>query len=148
MTRLSAGSEIDGYCTKCRMDLTHRIVAMAGDRVARVECLTCRTQHNHHRPKSAEPDRAPRVRRIADPKTAARTSTQSPVGQRLHWEKLIAGHMPSEFTPYTPAGTYRVAQLVKHAKFGDGAVTEVPAPTKVLVLFADGPKLLAQAPAS
>ena len=130
------------------MDLMHRIVAMADGKPARAECLTCRSQHNYYRPKSAEELRAPRVagvKRVENPKTTPRTSTQSAVGQRTHWERSIAGRAASEFAPYAIAATYVVGQLVRHARFGDGIVTEVNAAQKMTVLFADGPKLLAQA---
>jgi hypothetical protein len=127
------------------MDLMHRIVAMADGKPARAECLTCHSQHNYYRPRSAEEPRAPRatgVKRVGNPKTTPRTSTQSAVGQRAHWERSIAGRTPGEFVAYSIAASYAVGQLVRHAKFGDGVVT---APQKITALFADGPKLLAQA---
>ena len=44
---LTAGSEIDAWCTKCRMDLLHRIVAMVRGRPKRVICMTCNSEHNY-----------------------------------------------------------------------------------------------------
>lgn len=142
---LGAGSEIDAYCTKCRMDLNHRIVAMAEGKPVRTECLTCHSQHNYYRPKSAAPEKAPRVARVKDLSTRARTSTKSEVGQRLHWEKAIAGRTPSEFAAYNVSASFVVGQLIRHVKFGDGVVTEVNDARKVTILFSEGPKLLAQA---
>src|SRR5262245_60609736 len=46
------GGEIDSYCTKCRLDLTHRIIAMVGDVVKKVECKTCGSHHLYRKPKS------------------------------------------------------------------------------------------------
>lgn len=158
--------EVDAYCTKCKMDLNHRVVARAAvskadlDRVAperraatrasapieRVECLTCHTQHNYYRPKSAPAERAAKVKRVAGPKTTApSTSTKTAVGQRLFWEKAIAGRTANEFTTYAPASQFVLGQLVRHAKFGEGVVMEVNDAHKVTILFADGVKLLAQA---
>ena len=51
MKKLTAGSEIDAWCTKCRMDLGHRIVAMVKDQPKRVVCQTCGSQHNYRAPK-------------------------------------------------------------------------------------------------
>lgn len=48
--KLSAGDIIDARCTKCRAVTNHRIVAMVGDRVVRVECNTCHGVHNYHPP--------------------------------------------------------------------------------------------------
>ncbi len=148
---LTAGSEIDGYCTKCKLDLNHRIVAIADAKPARAECLTCHTQHNYYKPKSAKAakapkaEKAPRVKRVKDLKSTSRTSTKTLVGQRLHWEKCTAGRSPNEFVTYSLAGIFDVGQLVSHKKFGDGVVTEINDVRKVTVLFGEGPKLLAQA---
>jgi hypothetical protein len=49
---LSAGSEIDAYCTKCRLDLGHTIIAMVGHTVPKVICNTCGSQHKYYPPKS------------------------------------------------------------------------------------------------
>src|SRR3954447_6599005 len=47
------GDEVDSYCTKCRMDLMHRIIAMHNGKIIRVECRTCNGHHNYRKPKSA-----------------------------------------------------------------------------------------------
>ena len=53
MKPLTAASEIDSWCTKCRMDLGHRIVAMVGGAPKRDVCLTCGSEHNYRAPRSA-----------------------------------------------------------------------------------------------
>ena len=51
------------YCTSCKMDLNHIIVAMKGDRIAKVQCLTCKKEHNFRAPKGAtEPPKKKRTR--------------------------------------------------------------------------------------
>ena len=52
MKSLTAGSEIDAWCTKCRMDLMHRIVAMVQSAPKRVICLTCNSEHNYRAPRT------------------------------------------------------------------------------------------------
>ena len=47
------GGEIDAYCTKCRLDLTHRIIAMVEGAVKKVECKTCGSHHLYRRPARA-----------------------------------------------------------------------------------------------
>ena len=42
---LRAGGEVDSYCTKCRMVLNHRIIAMVGTIPRKVECSTCNSHH-------------------------------------------------------------------------------------------------------
>ena len=52
MKSLTAGAEIDAWCTKCRMDLMHRIVAMVQSAPKRVICLTCNSEHNYRAPRT------------------------------------------------------------------------------------------------
>ena len=42
---LRAGQEVDAYCTKCKLELLHRIVAVANDKPVKVECRTCYQVH-------------------------------------------------------------------------------------------------------
>lgn len=142
---LTAGTEIDGYCTKCKLDLNHRIVAMAEGKPARAECLTCHTQHNYYKPKTAAAAKTPKVKRVRDPKATPRTTAKTVLGLRLHWEKTIQGRNARDFTPYAIATAFSLGELVSHTKFGEGFVTEITDVRKVTVLFEGGSKLLAQA---
>ena len=51
-TKLKVSGEVDSYCTKCKLDLAHRIIAMVGDQPKKVECRTCGSHHLYRRPKS------------------------------------------------------------------------------------------------
>src|SRR6478672_10914495 len=61
------GTEVDSWCTKCRMDLLHRIIAVHNGKIIRVECRTCGGHHNYRRPHSAGPE----------PRTGSTTRTTS-----------------------------------------------------------------------
>ena len=66
------GGEIDAYCTKCKLDLGHRIIAMVGDAVKKVECKTCNSHHLYRRPKSERDAAHARLaKRAEDRKTAS-----------------------------------------------------------------------------
>ena len=144
---LSAGSEIDSWCTKCRMDLGHRIIAMVHGRPKRVICQTCGSQHNYRAPAS---ETKAVVRRNAAPKpagSAAQRVTQKAQAeaQRVHdWESRIAGQAMDAFTRYTIDKSYARGELVIHKKFGEGYVVDVLEAGKVSVMFRDGPRTLAQ----
>src|SRR5437868_11549887 len=76
------GTEVDSYCTKCRMDLLHRIIAVHNGRIIRVECRTCGGHHNYRRPKSAPAPQA----KANGPRPATqerqRTSSVVPSGRK------------------------------------------------------------------
>jgi hypothetical protein len=139
----TAGTEIDSWCTKCKLDLNHRIVAMAGDVVKRVECLTCKGQHNYRRPKSAEPLIKSRPRRTPTVAQLRATEKAAADERRAYWEHSIAGKATTDFTAYRISEVFSPEQLVRHKKFGDGVVLEVIQDGKVRVMFDDGLKLLA-----
>jgi Zn ribbon nucleic-acid-binding protein len=153
------GGEIDAYCTKCRLDLLHRIIAMVGDSVKKVECKTCGSHHLYRRPKSERDERLRMLesKRAAagDPKPRGAGERRSTAAERLTaaqkverdqttaWEKAIAGQPPTAFKPYRITLTFSQGELVRHPKFGDGVVARVIDRGKAEILFKDGPRTMA-----
>lgn len=149
---LKAGSEIDSWCTKCRMDLLHRIIAMEGTKPVRVECRTCMGHHAYRRPKSAPPDpKAPRAARVSSPRSPSTPSARAQAAaaserqREADWEKRINGQPLSAFKNYRATQTFADGELIRHSKFGDGYIVRVIDKQKVEVMFKDGPRTLAQA---
>lgn len=146
----TAGGEIDSWCTKCRMVLNHRVIAMVGTKPVRVECSTCNSHHNFRAKapgEKAEPaaggvkrganDPRPRVGRVTKAEQARQTLEQS-------WEKAVSGRGVNDFKKYNVGGSFAEGDLIKHTKFGDGVVVRVIDAGKVEVLFRDEPRTLAQ----
>jgi hypothetical protein len=138
------GGEIDSYCTKCRLVLNHRIIAMVGALAKKVECSTCSSHHNFRarmpgeRAEGAAPRAAsPRVQRETKAAAAERERTMS-------WEKAIAGKAPKDFRSYRISERFQEGDLLRHTKFGDGVVARIIDAGKVEVLFKDESKTLAQ----
>ncbi len=160
------GGDVDAYCTKCRMDLSHRVIAMVREDVKRVECLTCHGQHNYRRPAAekererlAKENKAPR----AFPGSASKSSTRSTKSSasrgaaggsgssktsertgRAYWEKALAGQPMTAFRAYRTSERFDEGDLVRHSRFGDGVVARVVDAGKVEILFEDGPRTMAQ----
>src|SRR5207248_1638052 len=100
MALLRAGIEIDAYCTRCRMDLTHRIIAVVNNKPVKVECRTCYGTHNYRAPKSsavpaektsAGGTAAPRASRPAPRRTSTpeeHVSVAPPPGARIHGYRM------------------------------------------------------------
>jgi hypothetical protein len=138
------GGEIDAWCTKCRMDLNHRIVAMVGDVVKRVECLTCGGQHNYRKPASERDQPKASTPRAASGSRAASRVPATERSAKLSWEKAIAGQPPGAFKAYSVTATFSPGDLVRHKLFGDGVIARIIDPKKVEILFEEGPKTMAQ----
>src|ERR1700689_1165734 len=94
---LRAGGEVDSYCTKCRMVLNHRIIAMVGNTPRKVECSTCNSHHLYRaRPpgekapagaRAAAGTKEPRAPRVTSA-TKARALNES---REKSWEKAVLG---------------------------------------------------------
>ena len=154
---LKAGGEVDSWCTKCRLFLNHRIIAMVGTKPVRVECSTCGSHHNFRArapgDKVEKAESAPRSARMVGsggsstpraPRGPTRAEQEQLDRERM-WEKSIAGKSPRDFTPYRVSQTFTAGQLVRHSKFGDGVVVRILDAHKVEILFKDEPRTLAQA---
>lgn len=143
MKSLTAGTEIDAWCTKCRMDLGHRIVALVETRPKRVICLTCNSEHNYRASQAdAKVDLVLRTKRSS---TAGKPKVPRPKTAADHikeWESKIAGQATTAFIRYSIDRTFKSGQCVIHKTFGEGVVTDVLESYKINVLFRGGPKTL------
>jgi len=153
MKALSAGGEIDAWCTKCRMDLGHRIVALVAGVPKRVICQTCGGEHAYRAPHSAPAAKGVFVRRgnAAPPseKRAApagvRAAQKARVEQERYdaWASRTLGRTVDAFKRYSMELTLGMGELVLHPKFGEGYVELVREDGKVSVMFRDGARTLA-----
>lgn len=150
---LRAGGEVDSFCTKCRLVLNHRIIAMVGNNPRKVECSTCSSHHLYRaRPPGEKPEpgakvaragagtKEPRAPRVTSA-TKARALNES---REKSWEKAVLGKAVNDFTRYTVKSTFKQGELVHHTKFGDGVVTRVVDAAKVEIAFKDETRMLAQ----
>jgi len=146
-----AGGEVVSWCTKCKNDRLHNIIAMVGDMPKRVTCRSCHSEHNFRAPKV---EKAPRSKStpVREPKApsaprgaAARVAEAARLEResRQVWERAIAGQPANAFSPYKVSNVFEPGQLVRHTKFGDGVVFKVIDRTKVEILFQDGPRTMA-----
>jgi hypothetical protein len=52
--RVRPGDDIDAYCTRCKIDLTHTVLSLASENLAeRVRCNTCGSEHRYLRERAA-----------------------------------------------------------------------------------------------
>ncbi|MEZ4371626.1 MAG: hypothetical protein R3B07_12410 [Polyangiaceae bacterium] len=139
MKALTAGSEIDAWCTKCKMDLGHRIVALVAGVPKRVVCQTCDSTHNYRAPKSAGKTVVKRASKASDgPKPKRETAAGKAESERIkEWEQKVAGAAETAFRRYAIDVTFAEGELVLHRKFGEGYVVEVDDEGKVYIMFRD-----------
>lgn len=137
------GDDIDAWCGKCLMVMNHRIIAVVGKQVKKVECLTCHAVHAYkaavgsgqQKPSSA-------AVRDARPK-GVREKVSRPSKSENEWNVFMT-EMPPEHQPrvYRVSESYLVSEFIEHPAFGFGRVIEITGAEKMLVIFKDGRKTL------
>jgi hypothetical protein len=124
MATHKTGGEVDAFCTRCKMDLAHTILAMVGTKVVRVRCNTCGGDHafrgKQESASSARPARAPTPR--ASSGGGGSTKAERAV---VSFEEQLAGKDVANAPRYSPQTTYAVDQVLHHPTFGVGLVREV-----------------------
>ena len=120
---LTVGDPFQSRCTKCRKVTAHTVVATADDLPTELQCNKCLHQSAF---------RTPADRRPVDLKKAAREE----------WSSLRPGMDISRAQDYSMTGSYKPKTLVNHPVFGLGVVQHQSGLQKMLVLFADGEKIM------
>ena len=146
-SKSGVGSEALAYCTSCKMDLNHIVMAMQGDRIAKVECRTCKKAHVYKAPKGVtEPGGAAKT---TGAKTAAKKRTTKKASDEpqsnpieVEWEKLMSAHRASPTKTYTTKAHFILGDKITHPSFGDGIVSRLIFPNKVEVIFRSDVKVL------
>ena len=132
-----AGSDIDAYCSKCRMELMHVVIACDGDKVVRVECKTCRGQHAYkHAPASAN------KRGTSAIKTKKATTGKGSRSRPSAYEEAIGGRDLSQAVNYRVSSTFHQGDIINHHSFGIGVVTRLLSDAKVQVAFPSAERVL------
>jgi len=133
MSNIAVGTDVDAYCTKCKMVLAHAVVAMVGAKPRLVKCNTCGGEHNYRAEKPVA------KKAVKKEKTAKKTTTRK---TRKSWEDVMNEAAAKPHKKYAMSGSFHVDDWIEHAKFGLGCVQTFVAPNKITVRFADTTKLL------
>ena len=145
MAKAAVGQDIEALCGRCGQ-VWHVVMAMMGERIAKVVCKRCGGHHRYRTENDAaeaapeaparegQGRRAP-ARRFSRP--AARTPQPLPTFDPNKPPRL-----------YTAKDVYDQGDRVTHPTFGTGVVTGAPAPGRVEVAFPAGERVLACAKAA
>ncbi len=139
------GDDIEDVCSRCG-DTWHVIMAKIGERIAKVVCKRCGSQHNYRAGDSSVPAQTPSSAKNAGRRVFRRKPTRQSNAQ--------SGNPPPPFDPSKPPRTYnhkeayQPGERVDHPAFGVGVVSDNPGPGKLEVAFPTGHRTLACAKAT
>lgn len=163
---LAVGRNCDAWCTRCKMDLAHTIVAMVGGTPVQVKCNTCDGIHKYRAPKTQTEapgslksrfggaagaastpaaGSAPRSSAPKTTKTAAKAEREAEVSLkelRRRWDEALSRTAGTAQVPYDVKATYAVDDVLEHPKFGLGFVEEEVGFNRIRVLFQDAERVL------
>lgn len=134
MTKIAVGSEVDAYCTKCKLVLAHTTMAVEGAKPRRVKCNTCSGEHNY---RAAKP-----VPKTAAAKPRKKTKSAAPRRTRQSWDEIMQEASTRPRKAYSMSGSYGEGDWIDHRTFGIGCVQSFTPPNKIVVRFADSTKTL------
>lgn len=134
-----AGQKIDSQCLKCKRVTNHIIIAMAEEKIAKVECNVCGAKHKYRPPKIKKPKTVKKKKAVTK-KTPKNSISQ--IKAEAHFEEIMEGLDPSTAKPYSMTETFRKDDLIDHSTFGMGLITSTIHPNKIEVTFKVGSKLL------
>ncbi len=129
----SVGDDVDAWCTKCKLELGHTIVAMVENLPKKVECNTCHGKHNYKL--------RPATRTTAKKTTRKRITPEGTYNEHL---ARLTGGASFNTKSYSINSDFAKDDIIEHSKFGTGIVLSIIQPKKIEVIFKEGPKLLAQ----
>jgi hypothetical protein len=130
----TVSGEVVSWCTKCKLELGHTIIAIVDNKPKKVKCNTCNGQHVY---RSKPPETG---------KTTKRAGRKRKTPEEIYNEHItqISGGDLSGARTYRIDGSFAVDELIDHPKFGVGIVMSIVKTNKVETLFKDGPRLLIQ----
>ncbi len=130
--KTAAGTDVEAYCTKCKLVLAHTVVTMAGAKPRRVKCNTCGGEHNY-RPEKPQPKAA--AKKPEKAKSPTKRTRQS-------WSEIMQEASAKPHKTYSMAGSFGEGDWIEHKTFGLGCVQSFTPPNKITVRFADSTRML------
>ncbi|MDD4357987.1 MAG: hypothetical protein PHN98_12160 [Smithellaceae bacterium] len=137
------GENIDAYCLKCKLILSHVILFKVDGVAHRVKCKTCGAEHKYR-------GTMPPIKKTAAVRKPGAVRAKKPVAEKvtvntapLLWNLKIHNMGPSKaMRNYSIKETYKVNDVINHPVFGIGFVEETFWDKSISVLFNDSVKLM------
>jgi len=124
------GQEIDSFCARCKTDTPHTVVSRYDEEIRRVRCNTCDDVHAFRRPRG-EDGEEPAEQPVRKKLTKAKPT----------WEQMISKRKSSPRS-WGPDEVFCELDVIAHAVFGIGFVSELIGQNKIEVTFQNDKRIL------
>lgn len=133
---MAAGDELVCFCSSCKLELRHVIIAHKSGNsgaIAKVRCNTCGKIHAFRgkpQEKSASAGGGTGARKVAAPREKAQV-----VPLEVEWREQLRSKENLPSLPYVPTKEYKSGDVIDHPSFGCGVVRTLKDGNKFEVLF-------------
>lgn len=131
---MPVGQEIICYCSSCKLDLKHVIVAHKSGNsgaIAKVKCFTCQKIHAYRNNPGAKAAEGAATRKA----TAKPREKVQVIPVEVEWREQLSKSQNVKSQAYAPTGEYKAGDVIEHPTFGCGIVKTVKDGNKFEVLF-------------
>ena len=135
-----SGKTLEAFCPRCKAETMHVVSVMLGEKIRRVKCNVCSTEHNFHRSMQL---RARVVKTEGVPPAKRRKEELRAHSVQRMFEEQMLGRDPGSAKAYHLKDKYYLEDIITHLLFGLGLVTKIKEDGKIEVLFKDGARILA-----
>ena len=135
--RTKVGQDVVCYCTRCRIDLNHRVVAQVDGLAKRVICLTCRSEHQFRPRKGSLSSESKKTEHLKRLKKTKEIKLKPNI-----WGDLKNRMSAAEVVHFNMTQKFKQNDCLGHPTFGIGFVQNSLDRT-ITVLFETGLKTLA-----
>lgn len=131
---MPVGQEIVCYCSSCKLDLKHVIVAHRSGNsgpIAKVKCFTCQKIHAYrHNPGTKGAEEAAKRKANAKPREKVQV-----IPVEVEWKEQLSKHQNVASKAYAPTSEYKAGDVIEHPTFGCGIVKTIKDGNKFEILF-------------
>lgn len=127
------------FCPRCKRETDNVITGFIGQKIRRVRCEVCKSEHNYHRILALK-------KRMEEEKSIDSVEGKEQLMQQQCyriWEDLMLGRDPNTARMYNIKEKYFENDLINHQLFGIGVVRRVLEDYKIEVVFKNSIKILA-----
>ena len=135
---MAVGQEVVCFCSSCKLELRHVIVAHKSGNsgpIAKVRCNTCNKIHSYRSTPAGGMEKKVSVR--AAPKQKAQV-----VPVEVEWREQLSKHEGTPSVAYFPSGEFKQGDVIDHPTFGSGVVRSLKDANKLEVVFQRDIKML------
>ncbi|MGZ3652850.1 MAG: hypothetical protein ACXVB9_03085 [Bdellovibrionota bacterium] len=137
---MPVGQEVISYCSSCKLDLKHVIVAHKSGNsgaIAKVRCNTCMKIHAFRANPGTKAIEAAARRKAAGPKVKAQI-----IPVEVEWREQMSKAENKASQAYAPSKEFKAGDVIEHPTFGPGFVKTIKDGNKFEVIFQQDVKTL------